>query len=317
MRVAVSGSTGLVGAALVASLRADGHEVVRLVRPSTRTFQAGDIRWNPQTGDIDQVGLEGADAVVHLAGETISALRWTDGKRRRIRESRVRGTDTLARAIAGLSRKPEVLVCAGATGYYGDRGDEFLDERSPPGQGFLASVSIEWEAATQPAADAGVRVAIARLAPVIDSQSPVVARMRLPIMLGLGAWFGSGRHYWPWIALDDVIGVFRLALENEALSGPIAVAAPESVTNREFVKAMGRVLRRPVILPVPSPILRAALGCFAREALLSSQRVVPRKLLDIGYEFRQPRLEPALRAAINPGKALAQPLSSRTGPGAR
>ena len=301
MRVAVSGSTGLVGAALVASLHADGHEVVRLVRPATKTVQPGDIRWDPQTGDIDQSRLEGADAVVHLAGETISALRWTDDKRRRIRESRVRGTGMLARAIAGLSRKPQVLVCAGATGYYGDRGDEVLDEKSPPGQGFLPGVSVEWEAATQPSVEAGIRVVIARLAPVIDAQSPVVSRMRLPVMLGLGGWFGSGRHYWPWVALDDVVGVFRLALERETLSGPIVVAAPEAVTNREFVKTMGRALRRPVMLPVPAPILRAALGDFAREALLSSQRVLPRKLLDVGYEFRHPHLETALRAAVRSG----------------
>ena len=301
MRVAVSGSTGLVGSALVEKLVSDGYEVVRLVRPTTRSANPGDIRWDPKTGAIDQAALEGVDAVVHLAGETISALRWTRDKRRRIRESRVRGTDTLARAIAGLSRKPSVLVCAGATGYYGDRGDEVLDERSRAGQGFLATVSAEWEAAAQPAADAGVRVAIARLAPVIDSRSPVVARMRLPVILGLGGWFGSGRQYWPWIALADVVGVFRLALERDSLSGPINVAAPETATNREFVKTMGRVLRRPVLFPVPSPILQAALGDFALEALLSSQRVVPRKLLDIGYEFRWPHLEPALHAAIRSG----------------
>ncbi|MDE2867059.1 MAG: TIGR01777 family oxidoreductase [Chloroflexota bacterium] len=301
MRVAVSGSTGLVGAALVDELRASGHEVVRLVRPATRLRDAGDIAWDPDSGDIDKAALEGTDAVVHLAGETISALRWTADKRRRIRESRVRGTDVLARAIAGLSRKPRVLVCAGATGYYGDRGDEVLDEKSPPGRGFLPGVSVEWEAATQPAAQAGIRVAIARLAPVIDARSPVVARMRLPVMLGLGGWFGSGRHYWPWIALDDVVGVFHLALERESVSGPIVVAAPEAVTNREFVKTMGRVLHRPVLLPVPSPILRTALGDFAREALLSSQRMVPRKLLDTGYEFRQPHLESALRAAVRSG----------------
>ena len=301
MRVAVSGSTGLVGSALVEKLVSDGYEVVRLVRPTTRSANPGDIRWDPKTGAIDQAALEGVDAVVHLAGETISALRWTRDKRRRIRESRVRGTDTMARAIAGLSRKPSVLVCAGATGYYGDRGNEVLDERSRAGQGFLATVSAEWEAAAQPAADAGVRVAIARLAPVIDSRSPVVARMRLPVILGLGGWFGSGRQYWPWIALDDVVGVFRLALERDSLSGPINVAAPETATNREFVKTMGRVLRRPVLFPVPSPILQAALGDFALEALLSSQRVVPRKLLDIGYEFRWPHLEPALHAAIRSG----------------
>ena len=301
MRVAVSGSTGLVGSALVEKLVSDGYEVVRLVRPTTRSANPGDIRWDPKTGAIDQAALEGVDAVVHLAGETISALRWTRDKRRQIRESRVRGTDTLARAIAGLSRKPSVLVCAGATGYYGDRGDEVLDERSRAGQGFLATVSAEWEAAAQPAADAGVRVAIARLAPVIDARSPVVARMRLPVILGLGGWFGSGRQYWPWIALDDVVGVFRLALERDSLSGPINVAAPETATNREFVKTMGRVLRRPVLFPVPSPILQAALGDFALEALLSSQRVVPRKLLDIGYDFRWPNLEPALHAAIRSG----------------
>ena len=301
MRVAVSGSTGLVGAALVANLQADGHEVVRLVRPGARSAQPGDIRWDPQTGEIDQSGLEGADAVVHLAGETISALRWTREKRRRIRDSRVLGTDTLARAVAGLSRRPSVLVCAGATGIYGDRGDEILDEDSPPGEGFLARVSTEWEAAAQPAADAGVRVAIARLAPVIDARSPVVARMRLPVMLGVGGWFGSGRHYWPWVGLEDVVRIFRLALEHEALSGPVVTVAPETVTNREFVKTMAHILRRPALLPVPSPILRAALGDFAREALLSSQRVVPRKLLDVGYEFRQPHLAAALRAAVRPG----------------
>lgn len=301
MRVAVSGSTGLVGAALVDELRAGGHEVVRLVRPATRLRDAGDVAWDPDSGDIDRAALEGMDAVVHLAGETISALRWTADKRRRIRDSRVRGTDLLARTLAGLSRKPRVLVCAGATGYYGDRGDEVLDEKSPPGQGFLPCVSQEWEAATQPAAAAGIRVAIARLAPVVDARSPVVARMRLPVMLGLGGWFGSGRHYWPWVALDDVVGVFLLALERETLSGPIVVAAAEPVTNREFVKTMGRVLRRPVVLPIPAPILRAALGDFAREALLSSQRAFPRKLLDVGYEFRHPHLEPALRAAVRAG----------------
>ena len=301
MRVAVSGSTGLVGAALVANLHADGHEVVRLVRPATKTVQPGDIRWDPQTGDIGNSGLEGMDAVVHLAGETISALRWTADKRRRIRESRVRGTDMLARAIAGLSRKPHVFVTAGATGYYGDRGDEVLDEESPPGQGFLPAVSVEWEAATRPAAEAGIRVGIARLAPVIDARSPVVARMRLPVMLGLGSWFGSGRQYWPWVDLADVVGAMRLALARETLSGPIVVAAPETVTNREFVKAMAHVLRRPAILAIPAPILRAALGGFAREALLSSQRVIPRKLLDIGYEFQQPKLAPALHAALRHG----------------
>ena len=301
MRVAVSGSTGLIGTVLVANLRVDGHEVVRLVRPATTTAQPGDIHWDPATGEIDLAELEGTDAVVHLAGETISALRWTVDKRRRIRESRVRGTHTLARAIASLSQKPAVLVCAGATGYYGNRGDEPLDERSPPGQGFLARVSVEWESAARPAADAGVRVAIPRIAPVIDAKSPVVARMRLPIVLGIGGWFGSGRHYWPWIGLDDVVGVFRLAIDQETLNGPIVVAAPEIVTNREFVKTMARVLRRPAVLPLPSPILRAGLGDFAREALLASQRVVPRKLLNIGYEFRQPRLEPALRAAVRSG----------------
>ncbi len=301
MRVAVSGSTGLVGAALVANLHADGHEVVRLVRPATKTVQPGDIRWDPQTGDIDNSGLEGMDAVVHLAGESISALRWTADKRRRIRESRVRGTDMLARAIAGLSRKPHVFVTAGATGYYGDRGDEVLDEKSSPGQGFLPGVSVEWEAATRPAAEAGIRVAIARLAPVIDARSPVVARMRLPVVLGLGSWFGSGRQYWPWVDLADVVDAIRLALARETLSGPIVVAAPETVTNREFVKAMAHVLGRPAILAIPAPILRAALGGFAREALLSSQRVIPRKLLDIGYEFQQPKLAPALHAALRHG----------------
>ncbi len=300
MRVAVSGSTGLVGAALVADLRSDGHEVVRLVRPATGGVAPGDIRWDPQTGDIDRSGLEGTDAVVHLAGETISALRWTAEKRRRIRESRVRGTETLARAIAGLSRKPTVFVCAGATGYYGDRGDEVLDEASSPGQGFLPGVSVEWEAATRPVADAGIRVAIARLAPIIDARSPVVARMRLPVMLGLGGWFGSGGHFWPWVDLADVIGAIRLAITRETLSGPIVVAAPETVTNREFVKTMARELRRPAILPIPSPMLTVALGEFAREALLSSQRVIPRRLLDAGYEFQQPKLAPALRAALRP-----------------
>ena len=301
MRVAVSGSTGLVGSALVQDLREDGHAVARLVRPATRSAQPGDVRWDPTAATIDLAALEGVDAVVHLAGETISALRWTTAKRRRIRDSRVGGTDTLARAIASLSRKPAVLVCASATGFYGDRGEEMLDEHSPPGQGFLARACIEWEAAAAPAAEAGIRVVFARMAPVVDARSPFVARMRLPAMLGLGGWFGSGRHYWPWVSLDDVVGVYRLALERETLSGPLVVAAPEAVTNREFVKTMGRILRRPAVLPLPSPILRVALGDFAREALLASQRVVPRKLLDIGYEFRQPHLTSALRAALRPG----------------
>lgn len=299
MRVAISGSTGLIGSALVTSLRTDGHEVLPLIRPPL-PWQRGHVRWDPETGNIEYITLEGVDAVVHLAGEPIGALRWTSKKRRRIRDSRVRGTTTLAHGLAALTKPPEVLICASATGYFGDRGTEPLDERSAPGSGFLAGVCQEWEAAARPAAEAGVRVVHARLAPVLSSRSPIVRRMRTPVKLGLGCWFGSGRNYWPWIALEDVVGAIRLAIERESLSGPLVVASPASVTHRTFVKTMGRVLRRPVVIRTPARIVRWALGDLAREMLLSSQLVVPRRLLDAGYEFQRPNLAPALRSAFRP-----------------
>ncbi len=299
MRIAVSGSSGLIGSAIAADLCAGGREVVPIVRPHDP--RPDGVRWDPRLGTIDHAALEGVDAVVHVAGEPLAALRWSRAKRRRIRNSRVRGTDALARGIAAMSRKPAVLVSASAVGVYGDRGDERLDDDSQPGRGFLADVARDWEAAARPAADAGVRVVFLRIAPVVDARSPVIARMRLPLRLGLGAWFGAGRHFWPWIALADLVGAARMALDRDDLQGPLVAAAPHPVTNREFVTTFGRVLRRPVVLPLPAPLLRAALGEIAQEMLLSSQRVVPRKLLDAGYQFQRPDLEAALRAALAAG----------------
>lgn len=295
--VAVTGSHGLVGSALVRSLEAEGHRVVRLVR-SRPPAGSRDVYWDPARGEIDAAGLEGVDAVVHLAGASI-ARRWTAEHRRSIRESRVEGTGLLARALAGLASPPEVLVSASAVGYYGSRGDERLDETTAPGSGFLAEVSVEWEGAAEPARQRGIRVVHTRFGIVLAREGGVLGVMLRPFRLGLGGRAGSGGQWVSWIALDDVVAALRFAIENRELRGPVNVVAPKPATNAELTRALGRVLRRPTFLPVPAAAFRLALGReMADETLLASQRAVPARLLDAGFRFRFPELEGALRAVL-------------------
>ncbi len=300
LRVAVTGGTGLVGSALVAALRAAGHRVDvvsrRLPRPGTT-----DIQWDPAGGRLDPRALEGVDAVVHLAGQSIAAGRWTAAAKARIRDSRVGGTRLVADALATLDRPPRVLVSVSAVGYYGDRGDERLTEASSPGAGFLADVARAWEAAADPARAAGVRVVHPRLGLVLAGQGGALPRMALPFRLGLGGVIGSGQQYWSWIALADVVRVIELALALESLAGPVNAVAPAPVTNREFTGVLGRVLARPTLLPLPAAAVRLLMGEMGQALLLGSARVLPRRLEHAGFGFRHPDLEGALRAALGPG----------------
>lgn len=293
MKVLVSGSTGLVGSALVPFLVSGGHEVVRLVRGRPAPGVVA-VPWDPQAGTIAAAQLEGFDAVVHLAGENIAG-RWTTAKKARIRSSRVEGTRLLADALAGLKRPSRTLICASAIGYYGNRGDELLREDSPPGAGFLAEVCREWEGAARPAAEKGIRVVHLRIGVVLSPAGGALAQMLTPFKLGLGGRIGSGNQYMSWIAIDDLIGAFHHALITESLRGPVNAVAPRPMTNLEFTKTLGRVLGRPTLFPMPAFAARLAFGEMADELLLASARVEPTKLASSGYRFRAPELEGALR----------------------
>jgi len=297
MRVLVTGSTGLVGNALVDRLKADGYDVVRLVRKRGR-HQEPEVLWDPDEGKIARDGLEAMGAVVHLAGENISGERWTDAKKQRIRDSRIVGTALLSSALAGLADPPKVLVSASAIGFYGDRGDELLDETAAPGTGFLAEVCQGWENATEKAEKAGIRVAHLRTGVVLSREGGALGLMKTPFKLGLGGVLGSGRQYMSWITLDDLVGAIVHALRNDKLEGPVNAMAPNTVTNREFTKTLGKVLGRPTILPVPAFGLRLVLGDMADEMLLASVRATPTRLLETGFAFTMPELEPALRALL-------------------
>jgi uncharacterized protein (TIGR01777 family) len=293
MKVLVSGSTGLVGRALMPFLSTGGHQPIGLVRSAASDPQT--ISWDPAAGRIDSDSLEGLDAVVHLAGENISGGRWSEARKQRIRDSRVRGTRLLAESLAALKTKPKTLVCASAIGFYGDRGDQVLDETADPGSGFLAEVCRDWEAAAEPARSAGIRVVHLRLGVVLAANGGALATMLLPFKLGAGGIIGDGRQYMSWIAIDDAVGAIHFALTNEGLEGPVNAVAPAPVTNREYTKTLGRVLSRPTILPIPPFAARIAFGEMADELLLSSTRVEPRALRHAGYAFRFAELEPALR----------------------
>ncbi|MDP9408980.1 MAG: TIGR01777 family oxidoreductase [Actinomycetota bacterium] len=293
MNVLISGATGFLGGTLIPELEAGGHRVTRLTRSPK---SADDLGWDPEAGTIDD--LEGTDAVVHLAGESIAEGRWTPGKKRRILESRRKGTRLLSEAIAALSAPPSVMVSASAVGYYGDRGNELLTEESDPGSGFLAEVCRDWEAAAEPAREAGIRVVHPRVGIVLSTKGGALGAT-LPIFkLGLGGKVGSGRQYWSWVTLDDVVGAFVHALTNESVSGPVNVGSPNPLTNGEYTKVLGRVLNRPTIFPVPAPAARIVLGEVADELLLASQRMQPARLEETGYAFRHPDLEGALRHVL-------------------
>ncbi len=293
-RVAITGASGLIGRSLSPFLTTGGHEVVRLVR---RRAGAGEVSWNYEQARADTAGLEGLDAVVHLAGENIAA-RWTEDRRRRIIESRVIGTRFLSETLARLTRPPRVLVAASAIGVYGDRGEEILTEASSTldaPRDFLSEVGREWEAATEPARAAGIRVVLLRFGIVLSPAGGALGRMLLPFRLGLGGPLGSGRQYMSWVAIDDLLGAIHHAMMTETLAGPVNATAPQPVTGRVFATTLGRVLERPALLPVPALALRLAFGEMADVALLSSTRVLPVRLQESGYHFRYPELEGALR----------------------
>ncbi len=291
MNVLVSGAMGLIGSALTPELEARGHRVTRLTRTPR---SGGDIRWDPEAGTIDG-DLSGTEAVVHLAGESIAEGRWTREKKRRILQSRQKGTHLLAEKIAALSEPPSVMVSASATGYYGDRGNELLTEESESGDLFLSEVCREWEAAAEPAREAGVRVVHPRFGIVLSTQGGALGRT-LPIFkLGGGGKVGSGRQYWSWVSFDDVIGAILYSVETDALSGPVNVVTPDPPTNAEYTRVLGSVLNRPTFFTAPAPAARAALGGIADELLLASARVEPVRLRETGYSFRHPELEGALR----------------------
>jgi hypothetical protein len=296
--ILISGASGFIGSHLTKVLAADGHRIVRLGRKRSRSPNAeGPIIWDPEAGRIDRESLTRLqpDAVINLAGEPI-AQRWTPHRRRRIRESRVRGTTALAEALAAMPTRPKVLVSGSAVGYYGaHRGDELLDEDSAPGTDFLAETARDWERATDAASKAGIRVIQMRTGLVLGNDGGMLARMLPPFRFGLGGRLGDGRQWMSWIAMDDVTRAIRFFLDTPALSGPVNLVAPEASRNRDFTKTLGRVLRRPSIFPVPAFALETLLGTMADHTILASQHAVPKRLTGAGFEFRHPRLEEALR----------------------
>jgi uncharacterized protein (TIGR01777 family) len=290
----MSGASGLIGSALVPALESSGYEVTRLVRGTPRA--AGQIAWQPTRG-LDPQLLSGFDAVILLAGESIVG-RWTEAKKKRILESRVGATRTLAEALARAPERPRVLLCASAVGYYGNRGDELLHEESSPGDQFASRLSLHWEKASQPAADAGIRTVPLRFGAVLSPQGGALGQMLTPFKLGLGGKMGSGRQWLSWIAVQDVIGAMQWILHHDCCSGPFNVVAPNPVTNEEFATTLASVLSRPAFFSLPGFAVRWAFGEMGKEILLGSQRAEPRKLAASGYVFQQPQLRPALEAIL-------------------
>lgn len=297
MKILITGSSGLVGSALASFLTSGGHEVTSVVR---RKPCAGknEIRWDGVDWVEDVVHFEGYDAAVHLAGESIAAGRWTPARKAKILDSRVNSTQLLADTLSRLSRPPKVLMCASAVGFYGDRGSEVLTEESKAGEGFLAEVCSEWERAAHPAHEKGIRVVHGRFGVILSAAGGALSKMLTPFRMGVGGVVGSGRQYMSWIAIDDVVGAIHHAIVTESLSGAVNVTAPAPVTNDQFTKSLGRVLGRPVVIPMPAFAARLAFGEMADELLLASQRAEPRKLIDSGYQFRFAELEAALRHVL-------------------
>ncbi|MET7638786.1 TIGR01777 family oxidoreductase [Streptomyces sp. NPDC005438] len=296
MRIAISGSHGLIGSALVDSLRADGHQLVRLVRRPART--GDEVRWDPGRREVDAAGLVGCEAVVHLAGAGIADKRWTAAYKRELRDSRVLGTATVAEALASLDSPPHTLVVGSAVGYYGETGDQPVDEDSPPGEGFLADLCQQWEESAAPAERAGIRTAYARTGLVVSREGGAWGRLFPIFKLGLGGRLGDGEQYWSHIALHDHVAALRHILDTPELAGPVNLTAPEPATNKEVTEAMAEVLHRPAVLPVPAFALKAALGEFAGD-IVSSQRVLPKRLLESGFTFAFPTVREAVRAALD------------------
>ncbi len=295
MKIAITGSSGLIGSALRGALTAAGHTPVPVVRSEPGP---GEIRWDPAAGELDADQLRGVDAVVHLAGAGIGDQRWSDERKRVILESRTKGTTLLAEALADLDDGPRVLLSGSAIGYYGDRGDEVLTEHSAPGDGYLAEVCVAWEAAAQPAIDAGIRTAFLRTGIVQSADGGALAKSLTPFKLGIGGRFGSGEQWWSWISIDDQVAAIRHLLEHD-ISGPVNLTAPNPVTNQDYTKALGRELGRPTLLPIPKIGPMALLGKELTEALLyQSQRVIPTVLTDTMFRFRHQTIDECLAAVL-------------------
>lgn len=303
--ILVSGATGFIGSALVPFLTSAGYSVTRLTHSKPRPGEKA-ITWQPLDGVLDAASLEGFDAVIHLAGENIATGRWTAEKKALIRDSRVKGTRLLCETLAKLSRPPRVLANASAVGYYGSHGNETLTEESDPGTGFLAEVCRDWEQATEPAAEKGIRVARMRFGVVLSPDGGALGKMLLPFKLGTAGILGDGRQYMSWIARDDLVAAILHVLMTESLRGPVNLVAPQAVTNREFTKTLGHVLWRPTILPMPAFAARLLFGAeMADEMLLAGQRVVPTRLQATHFQFRFPTLEDALRQMLGKKKKAA------------
>jgi hypothetical protein len=297
MKVLVSGGSGMVGSAVLAALRADGHAAGRLVRPGTAPA-AGDAVWDPAGGATDAAELEGADAIVHLAGANIGQGRWTAARKNLLRASRVDATRSLVETLSRLWQKPKIFVAASAVGYYGDRGEELLTESSPPGSDFLSSLACDWEKESLRAGEVGARAVALRFGVILSPAGGALARMLLPFKLGAGGRLGSGRQWMSWLSLPEAVSILRFALASETLSGAVNAVSPQAVRNAEFTRVLARVLRRPAIFPAPAFALKLVLGEMAEALLLAGQRVHPEKLLAAGYTFQHPELEQALRAVL-------------------
>jgi uncharacterized protein (TIGR01777 family) len=296
MKILIGGSSGLVGTALMKSLEAQGHDIFRLVRraPQSKT----EVEWSPDRYSIALARIEGFDAVINLAGESIAEGRWTEEKKRRIRESRVKGTKLLGDALANLTVPPKTFICASAIGYYGNRGDEILTETSAPGTDFLADVCVEWEKATALAVEKGIRVVNARLGVILDTEAGALAKVLPPFRMGLGGKIGNGKQWMSWIALADAVGALDFALEQNSLRGPVNYVAPNPVTNAEFTKTLGRVLSRPTLFPIPAFGVKLIFGDMGEALLLGGQRVKPAQLDANGFQFQYPQLETALSSIL-------------------
>ncbi len=298
MQIVISGSGGLVGGHLVPFLRSLGHEVRRLIRGDSAAQAPDAVAWQPANGELDPAALAGADAVVNLNGRGLSDRRWTHTFKDELRASRIESTRTLVTALAAADPRPPLLISASAVGYYGDRGDEPVDESAGPGNGFLAQLAKDWEAEARLAADAGARVVLLRLG-IVVGRGGALGTMTPIFKLGLGGPIGNGRQWWSWVAMEDVLGAVRLALEEPALTGPVNVVSPKESRCRDFVTTLGAVLRRPAVIPLPAAAARLALGEMAGEMLLASTRARPAALEAAGYQFRVPALEQAMKRALD------------------
>lgn len=297
MKILVTGATGLVGAALVPALEGNGHEVFNVSRKAPVTDH--DIQWDPYEGfsDEEAAKLEGVDAVVHLAGESIAEY-WSEEKKKRLRESRVKGTETLVDALKGLKSPPKIFICASAVGYYGSRGDEELSEASAPGEGFLPDICVDWEAEALKAEDFGARVVLPRIGIVLAKEGGALAKMLTPFSFGLGGTVGSGGQWMSWIALSDLVRLLQFLINNDRMKGPVNATSPNPVTNEAFTSALGKALNRPTFIPVPGFGVKLLFGEMGERLLLEGSRVIPAKLLETGFKFDFPEVEQALKAIL-------------------